>query len=339
MKYKILFLCTVCISFITCLLVFPSTASQGVISGMKICFNIVIPSLFPFTIAALMFSSVEFSQKKNKNIFQYFFNRKVVIFIFSNLGGYAVGAKLIDDEYKKGNIDHKTAELMLGYCVNSGPAFIILAVGCGIWNNKQLGILLYLSSVISSLLIAITTGSLIKEKKGFEQKEYRYTSFSDNFTNSTYEATKAMVRICGTVTIFTTIIELIKPLLINIPLNNSILSMLEITNGMILSYKNVYFSAFLLGFAGLSVHFQVLSLCRSVKPNYIRFLFFRIVHGILSATVLSAFLKIFKIKIQTINLNGSLCYEFSKYSMLFSGMLILCSIIFMISVSKSYNLE
>ena len=326
-RRNILYIC-LCFCFMSSLIVFPSLASEGVKYGLKLCCSVIIPSLFPFTVASLIIYNVKIT----------FLSKKLIIIILSFLGGYPVGAKLIDSAYKNLEIDKRTAELMLGYCVNSGPAFIVIVIGSKLWNNNAVGAILLVSSILSSLLIMLMNENFVSTKSKILSNNYSTQTFSDIFTEATYNATESMFKICGAVVLFSAIIFLIKPILQNIVLSDYILSILEITNGVVIAKRNIYLTAFLIGFGGLSVHFQVLSICSNVKPSFIRFLFYRILHGALCAVITSFFLRIFKISIETGANSAYFNYELTKYSIVFSVMLMICCILFMISVKKSNNL-
>ena len=54
MSKKNLLYITVCFCFMTSLIVYPSVASDGVKYGLSLCASVLIPSLFPFTVASLV---------------------------------------------------------------------------------------------------------------------------------------------------------------------------------------------------------------------------------------------------------------------------------------------
>lgn len=326
-KKKLLYI-SICFCFMASLIIYPSVASDGVKYGLSLCATVIIPSLFPFTVLALIVFKLNVP----------FLNKSTAIMLLSHLGGYPVGAKLVDAAYKENEIDKKTGELMLGYCVNSGPAFILIVIGSGIWNSKMIGMILFASSLLSSLSIMLMNIKSLGKTKKHQREESKHQLFSEIFIESTYDATESMLKICGSVVLFSTLIYLITPLLQNIIYSDYMLSLLEISNGVILAQKNIYLTAFLIGFGGLSVHFQVMSICQNLKPNYVRFLFFRFLHGALCAVIASFLLKIFKISSSVLSTQGDFRFELTKYSIVFSVMLMICCILFMISVKKPNNL-
>lgn len=325
MKRKYLFVILILLIYTVSLAVFPSASSNGALSGIKMCCSIIIPSLFPFTVAALIiFEYISKGIKPN--------NYSAIIMIFSFIGGYPVGSKLIENTYSSGIISKKKAELMLGYCVNSGPSFIIIFVGSSVLKSKLLGFVLLLSNLLSSIIIFLIYRKLEKSDDKIVKGKIEILHFSDSFVKATYDAAYSMIGICAFVVLFSSIIgtiteifsfEIIKPLTM----------ILEVSNGIIQAKGDVLMISFLLGFAGFSVHFQILSLCNKLRPNYMLFLFSRVFHGLLSTGITYLIIKSFKISIPTL-LPNTYSVTVSEKTLLFSLFLMLTSIIFMVSISK-----
>lgn len=252
----------------------------------------------------------------------------------SLVGGFPVGAKLIECAYNNGSISKRNAELMLCYCLNSAPAFIVSSVGIGMLLDIRLGIVFLTSNFISSLIILHLTIPF-KEKgdsRNCETRESR--SFSDIFVKATYDATNTMLSICGFIVLFSAIIEILKSFTIK---TNYILSLLEISNGIVLADGVVYLIAFLIGFAGFCVHFQVLSICKTLKPRYILVLISKIIHGFLMIIFSKVIIKMFNISVFTSSQASEIAYKFSEISVCFGIAFICLSVLFIISVCKEYN--
>ena len=52
---------------------------------------------------------------------------------------------------RRGSITASEGERLLGFCNNSGPAFIIGAVGSGVFGSVKIGLLLYAVHILSEL--------------------------------------------------------------------------------------------------------------------------------------------------------------------------------------------
>ena len=333
MKYKSLFIVVIFACLSTSLIVFSGESNSGATDGLKLCYNVVIPSLFPFTVFSLIIFESGFFERLNinKNFEELF------IFFLSIIGGFPVGAKIINNAYKRKNLTKKNAELMLGYCVSSGPSFIILSLGSQILNNKLIGYILFISNLTANLIIMITLSKfkeinteMIKSKSGSKP-------FSEIFVNSTYDATLSIISICAYVTLFSTIISVINKMFGENAIKKSLLPLLEITNGVTIT-DNIYYIAFLMGFGGFCVHIQILTMCSDLKPNYLKFFAFRTLHGTLLIIITKLFLFFYKIDVSALSDNSKLTYIFSENSTFFGICLITLSIAFILSVNRKNNI-
>ena len=340
MKYGSILTLVLSMCFCTCLLVFPNGGAYGVIDGIKICYSVIIPSLFPFTVFTLLLfesDAIDFLTKILNPISSRLFcvNGKIfAVYIMSVIGGYPVGAKLISKMLKSNEISTAQARILLGSCVNSAPSYLIVAIGCGIFKNKAIGIVLYAACISTSLIILAITGRFIESKNIIYNKSSRTMSFSDNFVASTYDSTVSMINICSFIILFSAILGLAKEVLPQNNITDLLLSLLEITNGVSHANGNVLFVAFMSGFAGVCVHLQIFSLCSNVKPSYIQFLLFRITHGILSVVMTYILLKLFHITVQTVSFNADTVIYASKYSISFGIILVICAVVFIASIQN-----
>ncbi len=321
--------------FSLCLLVFSGSGSSGAIHGLKLSYSVIIPSLFPFTVCALIIYDCIFTSKfKNRPI-----NRlqEIIIYSVSLIGGFPVGAKLIEKSYLNKSISKKNAEFMLAFCVNSGPAFIIIAIGNNILSDIKLGYILFSANILSTLVLFLIyyfkTAKDVCNNQSLAPK-----SFADSFVSSTYDATQSIMLVCAFVVLFSSVISVLNELPFSPSIRNTLVSLLEITNSITTMDNNIYFIAFLLGFSGFCVHFQVLSMCRALKPNYLLFLSFRIVHGLLNILFTKIIVRLFNINVDTISNGKELSLIFSQYSIHFGILFVLLSVAFMFSVNKENNI-
>lgn len=322
------------------LLVYSGPCLEGAKLGLQLSYSVVVPSLFPFTVCAIMISECGVFEKINNFLIKRNCNLPInesFTLLFSLIGGFPIGAKLINNNYIKGNISKKHAETMLSYCVNSGPAFIIVAIGSGVLLNKTLGLILLASNTLSALSLYMFSNIHYKREPTNKYSKNICKSFSDIFVNSTYDATKSMCLISAFVVLFSAIINILTSILTPSNFNKLIISSLEITNGVTL-INNIYIIAFLLGFSGFCVHFQVLSMCSNLKPNYIKFITHRFIHGIMNILYTLIIVKIFKVTVPTISNTQSFSYTFSEHSILFGFIFIGLSLIFIGSVNSKNNI-
>ncbi len=341
MKYKVIFYLTIISCVCACLVVFPSSSTEGVKAGLRLCYATIIPSLYPFTVCSLMlfeYKNILTSNPKGNKILKSLtgLNSQILyLFLISCIGGYPVGAMLIEDEFKQKHISKRDGERLLSFCVNSAPSFTIIAVGSIYLNSFTLGVVLYFSSVLAALIIAFIMSRNIVYTGSSQNKNIASQRFSDAFVQKTYDAINSMIGICAFIVLFSAFIGLLESIIKNTKVFCTISSLLEVSNGIFYSDKNIYTIAFLLGFSGVCVHFQVLSMCKELRPNYVKFLAVRILHGILTAVLTYIGVKSFKISVPTISQDNNFTIQISEYSIFFSLLLILTAVCFILSVQFS----
>lgn len=306
-KFKILSYLSA-VTFILLIIIFPEVSSKGVASGLVVSAGVVIPSLFPFMVCVLMIINNGFNIKSrflNICLFKIFGQNSeiFIVFIMSLIGGYPVGAKLINELHCKRLIDNKTANIMLMYCVNAGPAFIISIVGIGVFKSRILGVVIMLSHILGSLIIALLCSKHLK-KINSNPKCLPVTSktFSEIFVKSVSDASESILQICSFVILFSCINAYLELFFGNSPIIKYISFFTEVTSA-VNKTNNIFLISFLLGFSGFSIWCQIFSLSSSYKINLISFIFGRVLHGTISTLLIKTFTSVFKISITTFN-NG-----------------------------------
>ena len=193
--------------FLCVLITNPEVCQNGTFNGILLCGRVIIPALFPFTtcVVFIINSGVCNKLRKISKITEFLNHLPAelfFIFIFSLMSGYPTGANLLNTALNNGNIKPKTAEKMLYFCVNAGPAFIISAVGCGILHSKALGVILVLSHTFSAFLLMFISNLLSPceiDSKPIKTEEMHPV---DNFINSVFIASKNVLNICSVVILF-----------------------------------------------------------------------------------------------------------------------------------------
>ena len=315
------------VEFVACLLITvlifiePQRIKNGVTDGLNLCAEVIVPSLFPFTIVALfLFKSgiIGFIGKVlspvTKKLFHLDENTAGVV-LLSFIAGYPIGAKLINELYENKCITAKRAETMLYYSVNGGPAFIVIAVGCGMLNNEKLGVILLFAHILASLIICFLLARFENEEPSAAVKIERESTLS-SFVNATADSVTSMFSICSWVIVFS-VIGVVIDIFFKSPELNTVLSCVaEVTTGI----KKLAFSgtvpsvSFFLGFSGISIHMQVLSSLKNFKISYSVFLIMRVINGILSSVICTLILHFFPIGVDTFSSFGKNA-EYSTASM------------------------
>ena len=213
------------------------------------------------------------------------------------LGGYPVGAKCAISLYEKGQCSEEEAERLLAFCNNSGPAFILGAAGVGILGSSRAGWFLYLSHTAASLTVGFIfrfyrhRGALRLPAGNRGQpplihnERQRPPTFTDAFIKSVKTSFESVFYISSFVIFFTAVVRLLftsgalpmaatalsavfSPLGLTAEMAADLLTgLIELTSGLFTIRDDVTaglvgkmaLAAFILGWAGLSVHCQVLS--------------------------------------------------------------------------------
>ena len=288
---KTVLIISLAVAFIAGMLTVPKICICGAIKGITLCGETIIPSLFPFTVCILMIMRSQTGK----------IPKEKTVFFLSLIGGYPIGAKLIDELYNNGEISKNGAHLMQCCCVNAGPAFIVTAVGAQMLKSEKIGWYLLFSHIFPSLMIYFVLRKRIKKSLYIKNTDSQAgLKISTLFTESIGDASSSIILICAYVILFSVVTELIS----SIKKTSRIAMFLEVTTA-ISNEKNIYIIAFLLGFSGISIWMQVFAVSKNCGINTKLFILFRILHGILSALILKFLILIFNPSFPTISIANS----------------------------------
>ncbi len=311
------------------ILVNSKAVSKGAISGLSLTANVLIPSLFPFCVIALFLINSNLILKTAK-----YLKLKGAVFLLSVLGGYPSGSIVVNELYKKEYINKKQAENLLCFCVNSGPLFILFAVGNVFFNNINIGIIFLSIHILSSFIIMLFFKIGAINYKAINSEKLN-VSLSEAFFKSLSSSCDSFLKITGTVVLSSSLFFCFK----KYGFAKFILALCEVTVGIKENVNNIYFCIFLLGFSGFSVILQILYFSSEIKINALKIVFFRFVHGFLSALLLKLYFFIFPKSISVISNCKNINLNIKEYCISAPSaisVLILC-VMFIIYISKDIN--
>jgi len=150
-----------CVIFTVCLVLFSDTAAKAALKGLNLWTAVVVPSLFPFFAASELLSSSGFTYMAGtllEPVMRPLFNLPGCSSLALALGvtsGYPVGAKITADLRKNKAITKTEAERLLAFTNNSGPIFIIGAVGTGMLGSPAIGYFLFICHLLASLTVGL----------------------------------------------------------------------------------------------------------------------------------------------------------------------------------------
>ena len=249
------------------LLLRPQKAASAVRAGLALCAGTVVPSLFPFFAAIsllLQLGAAEALGRLCAPIMRPLFRMRGVCalpLLAGLLGGYPSGAKTAASLYAQGRITRQEAELLLGFCDNCGPAFLLGCVGAGVLGNPDAGLWLYAVHILSAILAGILLCRLSGDRGPVllgSALPAAPVSFPQALTSSVTGALASTLNVCAFV-VFFQVLSALPPA----PPPPLVLGILEMVGGVAsLTPGPGGFAAppAIVGWGGLSVHCQAMSL-------------------------------------------------------------------------------
>ena len=291
------------------LVALPGDAADGARKGLGICGGVIVPSLFPFLVFSGLFSALGLPEA-SVQLLQPLFRRAridphaAVPLLLGLLGGYPVGASTLAALVRDGLLSREEAERLLPCCNNTGPAFIIGAAGSAVFGSAAVGLGLYLCHILAAVTLLLLFGRSSVPAETAPSHTLPRQDFADAFPVCVRTAAASTVNICAFVVFFSVLTALLSAAGVFSALTAAvalhfgtelqfaralITGLLELgsgiasMSGLAPEPRNLALCAFLLGFGGLSVHSQTLSILSGTKIRCARHFVGRILHGALSA--------------------------------------------------------
>ncbi len=248
------------------LLLRPQEAAQAVREGLALCAGTVIPSLFPFFVVVsllLQLGLAETLQGLCGPFMGPLFRMRGVCalpLLAGLLGGYPAGARTAAELFQQGRLSRREAELLLGFCDNCGPAFLLGYVGAGVLGDARAGAYLYLIHVLSALLAGMVLCRLCPGRDPAlpgGRTAARSVPFPQALTAAGSGAVTATLNICAFVVLFRVLAALLPPVLPGAALG--VLEMVTGVSALSPGRAGFVWAGAIVGWGGLSVHCQALS--------------------------------------------------------------------------------
>ncbi|MBQ3183282.1 MAG: hypothetical protein IJB57_06410 [Clostridia bacterium] len=246
--------------------------------ALRLCAETLIPSIFPFMVLTNLLISCGFDNMVKsliKRPFEALFHLNANLasaYILGMISGYPQGAYAIAEIYDKGGCTKDEAQRALAFCNNTGPAFMIGAVGA-LFGDMRLGRNLFFLQIGVTLLYGILSRPK-RISRSPEIKNNKRINF-DIIPKSVTSSVIPMLNICGFVVIFAILCSWVSLLPLGIEIKAFIYSILEISNAVkFISRKtpSLPLLAFALFWSGICVHMQTASVVDkrfSMKRYYI----------------------------------------------------------------------
>ncbi len=309
------------------LMLFPQEGVAAAKEGLLLCYNVIIPSLFPFFVLSSLVVELGLAGylgRALERVMQPLFHVSgacASAIALGFVGGYPVGAKTAISLYQSGACTKTEAERLLAFCNNSGPAFILGVVGTGVFASSRVGVLLYCAHALSSVCIGLLFRFYKADRKSGRQRrtglQFQTKRLSSALTGSVTGAFLSTLNICAFVVFFTVVIRMLfhcgilgavaealsvifAPFGFTVEWAQRLLTgIIELSSGVWALAGSgalagrISMAAFMLGWAGVSVHCQVLSFLGDSGLSPRTYLVGKLLHGGLSALFTALFCRVF----------------------------------------------
>lgn len=301
----------------------PAQAIAGAKDGLTLCFNVIVPSLFPFFVLSSLVVDLGLAAylgRAMEGLMRPLFRVSgscAAAVALGFIGGYPVGARTALQLYEQGLCSKTEAERLLSFCNNSGPAFILGVVGAGIFGDSRVGLLLYLTHALASLIVGLLFrfygGWSRKRAPASHPKPIRTVTLPAAFTGAVSRSLQSTLNICAFVVFFAVVLRLLSAYGVLSALagllslagleaewaKRLVAGLLELSSGVASLQGGagltgrVSMAAFMLGWAGLSVHCQVLSFLVDSGLSARVYLAGKLCHGLTAAGLTYALTRLF----------------------------------------------
>lgn len=245
----------------------PEEAAAGVRRGLALCGGTVVPSLFPFFVVISLLLQLGLTERL-RSVFApvmgplfHMRGECALPLLAGALGGYPSGARTAAQLYAQGRLTRQEAELLLGFCDNCGPGFLLGYAGAAVLGEGRLGLILWGIHLLSALLAGMLLCRLRRQRGTPAPRPAgageAAASLPQALTASVQQAVSAALSVCAFVTLFQTLAALLPG-----GLGWPALGALELVTGLSVlppGRGSLAAAAALAGWGGLSVHCQGLA--------------------------------------------------------------------------------
>ncbi len=268
------------------LLAHSHTVRLGVKQGLSMAVQSVVPSLFTFSVlcdfavSQNLFAPLERVLAKP---FSYLFHLPgagVTAFLLGMAGGYPMGARCVARLYAERKLDRESAEQLLSFCNNCGPAFLFAVampvLKGGIWEGCALWAIHLVSAVLVGILMRKNPRRPME--KQLPEQQHSDKPWTVALADAVSGSALAMVRLTAFLCLFRVGIAFL-------PWENIMLKgTVELFSGIGALSDGAYVQAgWLLGFGGFCVVGQTGAECATVGLSCKRYIVGKLLQGLLAA--------------------------------------------------------
>ncbi len=273
--------------------------------GLELCARTVIPSLFPLMAIsqlAVRFGSGRLLGKLFSLPAKWLLGvgeDSACAFVFGAVCGFPIGASTLCDAYDSGRISKREFVRSLTFCNNPGAAFVISAVGVSLFGSLRLGIVLFGCVILSALAVGVAQrlifGSVVDENEKFNGGVFEASGgIISYFTSAIQSSALSMLTVCAYVVFFSALVGCIGAVLSKIGANSTVIATIfgffELSGGVRAAAElspafAIILSSVALGWSGLSVHCQIMTICAGRGISFKPYFFAKAVQSLVCAAL------------------------------------------------------
>ena len=274
------------------LLLAPQAAASGALQGLRACAARVIPALLPFFVVSRMLTALPLPTpgRRADRLFRALFGVRAACLpalLTGLLGGYPAGAAAVTELYRAGALSKAEAERALCFCNNSGPGFFAGLIGAAVLGDVRRGLILYGLHALSALLTGLLLpGSAPPAALRTVRREKPV--LSSLLPEAVQGSCAALLQVSGLIVFFSSMLAVLRAAGLTALLPNALAcGALELSSGILLlsGHGAEAACALLMGWGGLCVHFQAMSLWQTAGLRPHGYFSAKLLHGLLSAAL------------------------------------------------------
>ncbi len=280
--------------------------------GLRLCAATVIPSLFPFMVISELILSLGIGRilvKPIAGVFRLLFRVSedgACCMLLGALCGFPIGARCAMTALDGGRMTTEEAERILATSGNPSTAFLINAVGISLWGNRGFGLALYGIVILSQLLTGILLAYFPQKRSdtSFEASQevapVTRKKGASVFTDAVRSSCFGMLLVCAYVIFFSTLGGTLECVMNAWQLpsfaRSLLFALLELSSGVSEAsalanpHTAALLCAFAVGWSGISVHCQLLSVCEGKGLHFRRYFASKLLQGFLCILLLQILL-------------------------------------------------
>ena len=309
-----LLFCFASVAAISLVLLKSDTVMPAMLAATKVCLNTVIPSLFPFMVLCDVFvnsGAAEMIASVLGGIFEKIFGigrGGAVAVLLGLVFGFPVGTKSAVSLYERGRIDKSELCHLICFCNGPSSAFLIGAVGVGLFGSRGFGVVLCAAEMLSALVIGVCARAFFSTQNSKEKKNKKPLQNATDKRGSVISIVDAvtssavsMLYICAFIVFFSAITGIVDDCAREFGVNSTVRALLmgffEMTGGVraiagadIERIAACLLCAAAVGWSGISVHFQFISLCKDTGVGYRAYFIAKTLRAVLDLCFVAVFL-------------------------------------------------